>query len=165
MDMVIETGALCPHIFWQIPVAGAELIELVNQFDSIFYRRRTGIGSEIFGMILFHHSGKKHSRICLPYRHLNIRIGFIVLQHGIIFGTMLFDQIIFQNKCFQFRVRDNIFKPADQCNHLVNLGTPTDIFAEIGSDTVVQIDGFSHINNGVRFIMHDVDTGTFREFL
>ena len=76
---------------------------------------------------------------------------------------MLLDQVIFQNKSFQFRVGYNIFKTGNQSHHLVDLRSPPDIFPKIGSDAIMQIDRFSDVNNIVVCIMHDIDTRAMRK--
>ena len=87
-------------------------------------------------------------------RHLDIGIGLIVLQHGIILRPVLFDQITFQYQCFQFRVRDDILKPADFRYHLFNFCRFIPAALEILPYPVFQAYGFSHIDDLVFFIMH-----------
>ena len=159
-NVIIETCPVVSAITGQIPITGTELIELINEFNGILHCGRTGIWTKISGTILLHLSGKQNSRILLSHRHFNIGIGFIILQHRIILWTVFLDQIIFQHKCFQLRICHNIFKSADQRHHLVNLRSSPYVFAEIRPDTIMQIDRFSHINNIILFIMHDVDSRT-----
>ena len=46
--MVVQAGALRPYIPGKASVAGPEGIELVQKFNGVLYRRRTGVGAEIF---------------------------------------------------------------------------------------------------------------------
>ena len=61
MDMVIQAGSLLSDIPRQIPAAGADLIKLLNQFDRILHCPRTGIGTKIPDLVLFHRAAKKES--------------------------------------------------------------------------------------------------------
>ena len=73
---------------------------------------------------------------------------------------MFLDQVIFQHQRFQLRIRHNIFKPVDKRYHFVDLWSSSNIFAKIRADTIMEIDRLPHINNSIRFIMHDIDTRT-----
>ena len=161
--MIIETGSVISAIAGKIPVTGTKLIKLIDQFNGILHRCCTGIGTKISGTVFLHLSGKQNSWILLPHSNLNIGVGFIILEHGVVLGTMLLDQIVFQHQCFQLRVRDNIFKSADQGNHLVYLRSPSDVLAKIGSDTVMQVNCFPDINNVILVIMHDINSRTIRQ--
>ena len=37
LDMVIQAGTVLSDVFWQIPAAGADLIQLLDQFNRIFH--------------------------------------------------------------------------------------------------------------------------------
>ena len=77
---------------------------------------------------------------------------------------MFLDQIAFQNQCFQFRIRHDILKPGDMRHHLVNLGPPVPARLKILSDTVLQADRLSNINDLVLFPMHQIDSRFPRKF-
>ena len=78
-DMIIQAGALDSYIPGQHPVAGPQLVQLVQQFNGILHCRGTGIGTEIAGLILLHGTGKQDSGIILPHRHLDIRVRLVIL--------------------------------------------------------------------------------------
>ena len=97
--------------------------------------------------------------------HLNKRIALVIFEHGIIFWTMLLDKITLQHKGFQLRVRNNVLKSGNMCNHPFNLGTFITTALEILAHTILQTDGFSHIDDLVFLAMHDVNTRFCRQFL
>ena len=112
--MIIQAGALQSGVSRQHPVAGTQLVQLVQQLNGIFDRRSTGIRTEIAGLILLHGTGKQDSGIIFPHRHLDIRVRLVILQQSVIFRRILFDQIVLQHQCLQFGVRHDIFKSRDQ---------------------------------------------------
>ena len=60
---------------------------------------------------------------------------------------------------------EELFKTADQRNHLVDLRPPPYILSEVGSDPVVQIYRLSHIDNRIRLVMHDIYSRTLGKLL
>ncbi len=52
----------------------------------------------------------------------------------------------------------------DETDHFLDLRRFFRTRPEIGVHTSVQIDRFSYINNGIRFIMHDVNAGRVGKF-
>ena len=160
LDMIIQAGSSLSTVSWQTPVTGSELVQSVKQLYGILYRCSTGIWSKIFSMILFHFTRKQDSWKFFSHCHLDIRISLIILQHGIIFGSVFLDQVIFQHQRFQLRIRHNIFKPADKRYHFVDLWSSSNIFAKIRADTIMEVDRFPYVNNSIRFIMHDINPRT-----
>ena len=53
MNVIIQTGPLRTDILRQIPIAGADLVKLVDQADRILDCSGTGIGTKIDGFIFF----------------------------------------------------------------------------------------------------------------
>ena len=77
---------------------------------------------------------------------------------------MLLDQVVFQNKSLQLRIGHNIFKILDQRYHPLYFGSPVVHGTKIRVHTSVQINSFAHINNGIIFIMHQINSRTVRQF-
>ena len=100
--MVIKARALFSDVFWQIPVAAADMIQLVKQINRISDCLPACIRSKIFCLVFEHLSCQHHSRKVFIYCNLDKRICLIIHQHGIVFRMMLFDQIAFQYQCLQF---------------------------------------------------------------
>ena len=164
MNVIIEAGPLFADIPRQASVAGTDVIQLLYQFNHILHRACAGIWPEIFRLVLAHAPGKQHSGKGFVNRHLDKRITFIILQHGIVFRPVFLDQIALQHQRFQFRICHNIFEPGDLSDHALNLHTFVPAGLKILTYPVLQTDRLSHINNCVFRVMHDIDSGTCRQF-
>ena len=162
-NMIIQTGPLQPDVPRQNPVTGSQLIQLIDQLNGILHRKRGGKRPEIPGFILFHLPGKKHPGKILPHGYLNIRIGFVILQHGVVLRIMLLDQVVFQHQRLQLRVGHNILEAGDLCHHFFDFRAFVRAFPEIGTHPVSQTDRLAYINNGVVLIMHDVNSRLCRK--
>ena len=97
--------------------------------------------------------------------HLDIGIGLVILEHRVVFGTVLLDQIVLQDQGFELGIRHDVLKAADLLHHAVDLGTAADDFAKIRADAIVEVDSLAHVNNRILLIVHDIDTGLRRQFL
>ena len=156
--MIIQARPVFATVSRKIAVAGAYLIKLSNQLYDIFDSPATGIRTKISILILLHPSGKQHSRVSLLYRHLDKRITFVILQHGIVLRTVFLDQVAFQNKCFQFGISNDVFKSGYVSNHLLNLRTFVAAALKILPHTVFQADCLAHINDLIPLIVHQINT-------
>ena len=117
-DMVVQARALLADVARKRLAAAADLIKLLDQVDRILDCPRTCIWSKIARFVFFHRARKKHPRVFLSERHLDKRVGLVILQHRIVFRTMLLDQVAFQHERFQLRIRHDIFKTPDPLDHL-----------------------------------------------
>ena len=117
-DMIIQARTFLSDVARKRLAAAADLIQLLDQVDRILDCPRTCIWPEIARFIFFHRTRKKHPRVLLSERHLDKRVGLVILQHCIVFRTMLLDQVAFQHERFQLRIRHNIFKAPDPLDHL-----------------------------------------------
>ena len=162
--MIIQTGSFFSLIPGQHFMAGTDLIQFPQQFNTFLNRARTCIGAEIPGFVFFHFPGKQYSRVRLLYRDLDKRIGLVILQHGIVFWPMFFDQITFQHQCFQFRIGDDILKPRNMSDHFLDFRSFVAAALKILADTVFKTDGLSHIDDGILSIVHDIYAGFSGQF-
>ena len=158
LDMMIQAGTLKAYVLRQTAVAGSQLIELIQKLYGILHCRRAGIRPEVFGLILFHNAGKQDAWIFFPHRHLNIRVGLVILQQRVVLGRIFLDQIVFQNQSFQLRVRDDIFKSGDQGHHLVDHRPPADVIPKIGAHPIMEVHRLAHIQNDIFVISHNIDS-------
>ena len=165
LHMIIQTGPVLPCISRKTAITGTYLIQFPHQFNHVFHCPATCIRSEISGLIFFHSSGKKYSWIWFVDSHLDKRITFVILEHGVIFRTVFLDQIALQNKCLQFRVRNNVLKSGNVCNHPLNFGSFITAALKILAHTVLQADGFSYIDDLIFLAMHDINSRFCRKFL
>ena len=157
MNMVVQAGAVLSDHFGQRPVAGTDPVQLVDQLDGILHRSRAGVRSKVFCMVLVHPARKEHPWIFLLHRYLDKRIGLVIHEHGIVLRSVLLDEVALQYQCFQFRICDDIFKSGDVGHHLVDLDAPVPAGLEILAHTVFQGNSFSHIDNRVLLVMHQID--------
>ena len=162
--MMVQTWTILPTISWQHPVTGSHFIKFAHKLNHIFYSPGTCIWSEIFRLVFLHSSGKKNSGIFLIYCDFDKRITLIIFEHGIIFRSVLLDQITLQHKGFQFRICDNILKSGDMGNHLFNLCALISAALEILTHPVFQTDGFSNIDDLVLLPMHNINPRLTRKF-
>ena len=100
----------------------------------------------------------------LSQRDLDIRIGFVIPQQGVVLRPVLLDQIAFQNQCFQFRVRHDVLKPRDMRHHLLLFETLVMRSLKILMDTLGQTQSLSHIDDLVPVIVHNINSRLIREF-
>ena len=163
VHMKIQTGPVLAEIPGQHPAAIPQPVHAVDQLDRTAHSLRTGKRPEIAGLILLHLTRKKNPRILLPHRDLDIGICFIILEHRIVLGPMLLDQIILQNQSLQLRIRHYILKTVNLFDHPVNLRPPPYNLAKIRTDAIVKVYGLAHINNRILFIAHNIYPGLNRQ--
>ena len=156
-DMIVETGTFFADIPGQIPVTGTDMIQFPDQFHRIFHCCGTGIRSEISGLILFHSPHEQYPGIFLIDRYFQIRISLIIFKHGIVFGPVFFNQITFQYQCFQLGICNNILKPCNLLHHLFFFDSEISAALEILPHPVFQADGFSHIDDRILRIVHNIN--------
>ena len=164
LDMIVKTRSVFSDIFGKISIAASDMIKLPNQLNRIFHCTRTCIRAKIFCFVLFHRPRHHNTRKWFVHRHLNKGVTFVIHQHRIILWAVLFDQITFQYKCFQFRICHNILKTTYMCHHLFNLCPFVSACLKILTYPILQTDCFSHIDNVVFFIMHQIYPRFCRKF-
>ena len=120
--MIIQTWAFLAGISGQHPPAASDMIDFTKQFQGILCRACTCIRTEIFRFIPFFLSGKDKSGKILTHRRFNKRIALVILEHGVVFRTMLLDQIALQNQSLHLRVRNDILKMINLGYHFFYLG-------------------------------------------
>ena len=144
------------------------MIQFPDQFNRILNCCHTRIRTIILCLILLHSPCKHHTRIFLIHGHFDKRIAFIVLEHRIVFWSVLLNQVALQHECLQLRVCHNILKAGDMCHHLFNLGTLVSAALKILPHTIFQADCLTHINDRIFFIVHNINArlgGKFLQFL
>ena len=162
--MVIEAGPVLSDIPGQDPAAVPQGIHAVQKLDGLLDRLGAGKRPEISGFVLFHLPGKEQAGIRLLDSDLDIRIGLIVLEHGIVSGPVLLDQVVLQDQGFQLGIGHDILETVDLFYHTVDLGSPAYDPAKIRADTIMEIYGLPHINDRVLLIVHDIYARLMREF-
>ena len=163
-DMVIQAGPFPTDIPGQNPMAGAQRPQAFHQLQRLIQRQNIGIRTEIPAFVPAQRPRFQNAGEVILDGNLDVGILLVILQHRIIRRTVLFDQVIFQDQRFHFRIGHNIFKIPDQRYHPLYFGSPVVHGTKIRVHTPVQINSFAHINNGIVFVMHQINSRTVRQF-
>ena len=157
LNVIIQTWPFLSDVSWKRPAAASQPVEFPHHVDDILHRLRTRKWSKILRLVLglpaYHHNTRERFLNC----HLDKWVGFVIHKHRIILRTILLDQIALQDKCFQFRVRDNIFKSPDVRHHLLYLDAFISAALKILAYPVFQTDGFANINDLIFLVVHQID--------
>ena len=135
----------------------------VQHIYGLSHRTGIGKGAEISRLILLQTPRQHDPRKCLIDRNLDIRIGFVVLEHRVVLGTVFLYQIVLQHKRLKLRVGHYILKVSYMRDHPGDLGTFLIPLLKILMYAVSQIDRLSHIDDLIMPVMHDVHTRLLRE--
>ena len=154
--MIIKAGTILPEISWKRPVTGAHPVQLPHKLDHIFHCTGACIWAEIAVLVFLHPPGKKHPGIRLLDSNLNERITLVILQHGIVFGTVFLDKITLKYKSLKFRICDDILKSRDMGNHLLDLRPFIPAALKILPHTVFKAYRLTYINDLIFLIMHEI---------
>ena len=73
------------------------------------------------------------------------------LRRTLYLGRCFFDERVFQQQRFQLRFGGNNFDVGDFAAQALCLNG-IDVFVEVGTDAIAQIDRFAHVDNFVVFI-------------
>ena len=144
-DMIIQAGPLLADFLRQSTITVAERPDLLHQLQGLPHGEHTGIGAEIASFILRNLPGNEDSGKGLLDRRLYIGILLIILQQRIIRGTVLLDQVIFQDQRFHLRIGHDILKILDTADHAQNLRRLILRTLKILADTILQVHGLPHI--------------------
>ena len=164
MNMIIQTRAVLSRVARQVPVAGAQLIDLVYQLDRILDCSRARVRAKVPRFVFFLLAGKENSRKIFPESHSDVRICLIVPQHGVVLRPMFFDQITFQYQRLQFGIRHNILKPRNLFYHLRFFNTLIMAWLKILVHPLAQTDRLANVDNGITAVMHNINSRLIREF-
>ena len=77
---------------------------------------------------------------------------------------MLLDQVILQDQCFYFGIRNNVLKISDLSHHLVDLRRMFRSVLKILADPVLQIFRLAYIDDLIVAVVMQVYTRFSREF-
>ena len=77
---------------------------------------------------------------------------------------MLLDQVILQDQCFYFGIRNNVLKISDLSHHLVNLWRMFRSVLKILADPVLQIFRLAYIDDLIAAVVMQIYARFCREF-
>ena len=133
------------------------------QIDDLVHLIIGGIWTEIFGLVCGSFSHLQYPGI-LFHGHLDVRIGFVVLQKGVVPGLMLLYEIVLKHQSFKFRIHHYVFEAFHQTHHLLDLYGFFIGFLEILLYPVLKHLGLSHIDYFILGAMHQVHARKRRQF-
>ena len=164
-DMMVEAGPVLPDALRQLPVAAADAVKLPQQIDSVPHGSRRGKGPEIAGGILLHFPGNGDAGVHLPGGDADERVALVVLEHRIVFGPVLLDQVRFQHQRLQLGVRDDVLKIIDILHHPHDLRALVPRALEILAHPVLQAHRLADVDDLPVFGVHEIDPRLSRKLL
>ena len=130
-------------------------------FDLIS-RSYVRIGAEIETAILFDLTRDDEARIAL-IGNLDKGIGLIVLEHDIVLGLVLLDEVDLEKQSLNIGLSDNKLKIHNLRNQRFRLGIVAP--SEIGPHPIAKILGLPHIDDGTVLVFVNVTARTRRQEL
>ena len=134
--------------------------ELDDLIDLIVRR----VWTEVTGAVLVLLPHLQNPRVELV-RHLDVRIGLVVLQQGVVARLMLLDEIILEHQRLELRIDDDVLEALHQMHHLLDLHGFLIGFLEVLLDAVFQHLRFADIDDLILRAVHDIDARERRQLL
>ena len=159
-DVGIETRS---HLFPAYLLAASSYLEYLGDNVKCFSNRLdVRIRSKIDRPIHQAAACYEYSRKSGIDGDFNVRVALVVFQLYVVARFMLPYQVRFKHKCFNFRIRDNIFQifnMLDKCPCLWRLVLPG---LEILAHPFFKGPRFTHIYYGIGLVLHQIDAGRVR---
>ena len=121
MDMIVEARSFLAYVLRKLPAAGSYLIKLAHQPQAVLRRARVRKRAIVVSAVPPDLSCENSPWKCFRRCDLNIRIGLVICQHGVIARTMFFDKIAFQHQSFRLGVNYRGLEPGDLTDHAEDL--------------------------------------------
>ena len=87
------------------------------------------------------------------------------LSETIVLGVVQLDQAALQHQRFKFAVGDDVVKIHYILHHLVDLGQMMIDGPEVAGYPVLELLGLAHIDNGIVFILHNINSRLHGELM
>ena len=155
-DMMIQTGTFLADIPWKDLLALSDGKEFMQCFHRLLCRQNIRKRAIILRLILLHSSGDKNTGKILLHRHLDVRIGLVILQKNIVIGMVFLDEVTFQQQCFHLGIRYDIFEFLDIRHHGLGFHRMVSAALKILPYAVFQIDSLPHIDHMSIGILHQI---------
>lgn len=95
----------------------------------------------------------------------NVAVSLVVLEQDIVLGIVQLDQAALQHQCFKLTVGDDVVKIHHILHHFVHLGKMVIDGPKVAGYPVLEFFCFSHIDDRIVLILHDIDTRLHGEFI
>ena len=144
-------------------LAGTQREQPPQKFQAVLHRRSIGIGPKIPRPILHKPPGDKNPGESLLHGNFHIGIALVILEADIIVGTVLLDEVAFQNQSLHLGARHDGLEICNMGNHCPNLGSMVLATLEILPHPVLQHHSLAHIDDSALLILHEINPGTVRQ--
>ena len=147
-NVVFETGFELAglNIFRaEVVLASARRIHLADEFEHGFHRLHRRVRPIVLTAIACEVPQAVNTREAL-LSNGDVRIAFVVLEIDVVARLMLFDQIVFQQQCIPFGIRDDGAYVRDFAHHGGDACAVV-VLREIRADPFTQILGFADVEN------------------
>ena len=158
-DLVIHAGA-AGRFQGQRLFAGAQGEHIPHRADDLLHRRCADVGAEVLRAVLLHAPGQGQAGEGLLQIHPQVGVVLVVLEEDVVVGPVQLDEVALQAQGLQVAVAQENVEIRDVADHGRDLGSVGRI-AEVGADTVFQIDRLAHIDDGTLRVLHQVAAGAF----
>ena len=117
---------------------------------------------EVAGAVLGNPAGDVDAGEVFVEVYLEVGVGLVVLQAGVVAGFVALDKRVFQYQRLRLGAGDDVLEVVDMAHHaarLVGLGGRR---AEVGTKAVTKHAGLADVQHRTPDVLHQVNAGTFR---
>ena len=137
---------------------------LPDELDDLIDLIIRGVRTEVAGPVLVLLPHLQDPRVELV-RHLDVRIGLVVLQQGVVARLMFLDEIILEHQRLELRIDDDVLEALHQMHHLLDLHGFLIGFLEVLLDAVFQHLRLADIDDLILRAVHDIDARERRQLM
>ena len=160
-EFPVHAGTLRADRRKRLP-AGAKRKHIPYGFNHLAYCVCADIRAKIFSTVPFHPAGDFQPRKRLTEIRFQVGIVLVVLKQYVVIRFMVFDQIAFEDQCFQVGFAQEDLKIVDVGDHGFHFGRMCGI-PEIAPDAVLEIDRLPDIDHRAVPVLHQVTSGRIRQ--
>jgi hypothetical protein len=152
----------------EVVVAGDLLVALaigeepVQQVDRLVGGPGRGVGSEVLAAVVDDQAGADHPRPLLV-GDLDVGVRLAVLQHDVVLGLVLLDQLVLEDQRLGRGVGADHLEVGDVVDQLACLRVAVPRGLKVGADAVAQRHRLADIEDRPGVILHQVDTRRRRQ--
>ena len=139
--------------------AGAIRKELLQQVQGATHGLGAGEGAEVAGAVVANEAGEGDQGELFSQVDLDVGVGLVVPQTGVVGGPVALDEGVFQDEGFALRVGDEELEVHGPLHHALDLGRQVGRLAEVGADPRAQGGGFAYIEESGGPVSKEVDPG------
>ena len=148
----------------QFQVAGANRENLLDGFQQFPQRACVCVRTEVPGPVTHHATRRKHPWVGFV-GDADVRVALVVLQVDVVPGFVLLDQVVFQNKRFNFGIRDDRFHVRNAGDQPGQLWALVPACLEIGAYPVAKHLRLADVKNTAKAVLENVDAWPCRQIV